>query len=84
MVLWTFGRFRIWYVVQLDRNNDSWKKIRNFFTGQKDDEEQDQDQNALTEDRDMRAETTEDGTRRRRKKAAADVTGIRSFKCLGL
>ena len=31
-------------------NNDSWKKIRNFFTGQKDDEEQGQDQNASTEE----------------------------------
>ena len=58
-------------------NNDSWKKIRNFFTGQKDDEEQDQDQNASTEeDGDMEGEATEGGTpKKKTEKAAADADG---------
>ena len=49
---WSYGRFGRWsgYGTSFSWtvNNDSWKKIRNFFTGQKDDEEQDQDQNAST------------------------------------
>lgn len=41
---WSYGRFGRWsgYGTSFSWtvNNDSWKKIRNFFTGQKDDEEQ--------------------------------------------
>ena len=82
----TYGRFGRWsgYGTSFSWtvNNDSWKKIRNFFTGQKDDEEQDQDQNASTEgDSDMEGETTEDGTPKKKKeKAAADADGYQVFK----
>lgn len=83
---WSYGRFGRWsgYGTSFSWtvNNDSWKKIRNFFTGQKDDEEQDQDQNASTEgDSDMEGETTEDGTPKKKKeKAAADADGYQVFK----
>ena len=83
---WSYGRFGRWsgYGTSFSWtvNNDSWKKIRNFFTGQKDDEEQSQDQNASTEeDGDMEGETTEDGTPKKKKeKAAADADGYQVFK----
>ena len=86
---WSYGRFGRWsgYGTSFSWtvNNDSWKKIRNFFTGQKDDEEQDQDRMPRRRETvTWRAKTTEDGTPKKKKeKAAADADGYQVFKMLG-
>lgn len=86
---WSYGRFGRWsgYGTSFSWtvNNDSWKKIRNFFTGQKDDEEQDQDQNASTEeDGDMEGKPLRAVLRRRRlRKLLLTLTVIRYSRCLG-
>ena len=82
---WSYGRFGRWsgYGTSFSWtvNNDTWKKIRNFFTGEKDDEK-DKNKDASVEGDDSSEEGTDDGAPKKKKveKATADADGYQAFK----
>lgn len=83
---WSYGRFGRWsgYGTSFSWtvNNDTWKKISNFFTGNKE-EEEDKDQNKdKTASEEENSESTDDGTTPKKKKenAAVDSDGYQVFK----
>lgn len=82
---WSYGRFGRWsgYGTSFSwtLNNDTWKKISNFFSGKKDDE-QDKDKEAAANDEN--SENTDDTgkgtTKKKTEKAAVDSDGYQVFK----
>ncbi|MEL5894759.1 putative LPS assembly protein LptD [Bacteroides sp. GD17] len=84
---WSYGRFGRWsgYGTSFSWtvNNDTWKKIRGFFTGEKVDDEKDKNKdNSSAEDEDSSDEDGTDGGTPKKKveKATADADGYQAFK----
>lgn len=82
---WSYGRFGRWsgYGTSFSWtvNNESWKKIRNFFTGQKDEEDTDKDNASADGGDDIGEEENADGTPKKKvEKATADADGYQAFK----
>ena len=82
---WSYGRFGRWsgYGTSFSWtiNNDTWKKIRDFFTGNKDDEQNGQEDGENQSD-DESDNSRESGRTAGRKKeqAAVDADGYQVFK----
>ena len=83
---WSYGRFGRWsgYGTSFSWtvNNDTWKKIRGFFTGEKVDDEKDKNKdNSSAEDEDSSDEDGTDGIPKKKvEKATADADGYQAFK----
>lgn len=84
---WSYGRFGRWsgYGTSFSwtLNNDTWKKIRNFFTGEKDEKESDkQGGGSSEEDENSGEDAAGESTPKKKKveKAAADADGYQVFK----
>ncbi len=80
---WSYGRFGRWsgYGTSFSWtvNNDSWKKIRAFFTGEEVDEEEGQNPSDSDEDEEgMEDETV--SSQRKKVKAVAGADGYQAFK----
>ena len=82
---WSYGRFGRWsgYGTSFSWtiNNDTWKKIRDFFTGNKDDEQNGQEDGENQSD-DESDNSRESGrtTGRKKEQAAVDADGYQVFK----
>ena len=84
---WSYGRFGRWsgYGTSFSwtLNNDTWKKISNFLSGNKD-EEKDKDKENEAASNDENSENTDDtdtGTKKKKtEKAAVDSDGYQVFK----
>ncbi|MDE6349334.1 MAG: LPS-assembly protein LptD [Bacteroides sp.] len=83
---WSYGRFGRWsgYGTSFNWtiNNDSWKKIKAFFTGEKADEDKGKGKGNSEGDEDGDEEDATDGgiPQKKVKKATADADGYQAFK----
>ena len=83
---WSYGRFGRWsgYGTSFSwtLNNDTWKKISNFFSGKKDDEQDNKDKEAAANDENGEStdETGKGTTKKKTEKAAVDSDGYQVFK----
>lgn len=81
---WSYGRFGRWsgYGTSFSWtiNNDTWKKIRGFFTGEKEEEQKDKG-DAASEDENSEEELDNNGIPKKKvKKATAGADGYQEFK----
>ena len=84
---WSYGRFGRWsgYGTSFSWtvNNDSWKKIRGFFTGEKEeDKDKDKNKDASSEEDGDTGEGSDDSgvPKKKVEKATADADGYQAFK----